>query len=249
MYVFSTGETHYKQGKLVSVMIQFSTVFSSYLSIKHKFTIINLPPPYNWFTFQWNRVPAFLQTFQVYLPTFQAAGWCLRQCWFALYTEPRMHWSLKAQKGTSLLIYFSPFVLFISQWNQTLEQLQHQEWINPGYIMTEVHLRSLWQNLTSSHARWHSLSVPVLPCDVMGGHISAVPNNGTEVSHLNHNGLSPPNKYLSACSCISNSAVQDLMGRYWLPCALSLAKSCFYPECPAQAAMWHQGLFGWHKDQ
>lgn len=38
-----------------------------------------------------------------------------------------------------------------------------------------------------------------------------MPNNGTEVSHLNYNGLSPQNKYLSACLCISSSAVQDLM--------------------------------------
>lgn len=195
-------------------MIQFSIAFSSYLSIKH----VNSPSyishhhttdlHFNETEFQ-HSCKHSRCTCQLFKQ--QADAW-----------DSSVHRSLKAQTGISLLIYFSPFVLFISQWNQTLEQLQHQEWINPGYITTEVHLRSLWQNLTSSHACWHSLAVPVLPCDVMWGHISAVPNNGTEVSHLNHNGLSPPNKYLSACSCISNSAVQDLMGRYWLPCALSL---------------------------
>lgn len=51
-----------------------------------------------------------------------------------------------------------------------------------------------------------------------------MPNNGTEMSTLNYNGLSFSPKYLSACSHISHFALQDLVDRYSLHCTAGLGE-------------------------
>lgn len=90
--------------------------------------------------------------------------------------------------------------------------------------MTETHCKNPLQNVTSIPACWHLLSVQFFPCDVMWGHLSAVPDNDTEMSTLNYNGLSFSPKYLSACSHISNFALQDLLDRYSLHCTVGLGE-------------------------
>lgn len=152
---------------------------------------------------QSSSIPANIPGVLANLPS---PGWCLRQRWFSLRTE--------ITAGTDRDFSFNLLLPLCSLYFPAGSDFRAAVASRMSKIRLDHDWSAFWGACGRTWAAatlWHSLAVPALPWDVTWGHISAVPDNGTEGSSLNYNGLSPQNKYLSACLCISSAAVQDLM--------------------------------------